>query len=249
MKTQDYLTALAQSYKLGTFKVTNNITKRGALNEMVSQIKEINIGRNVIGLRFYNGKLWVVDPVQNIVNKTNTIFYDAPLKGDARLNNGRPTFNIENGLGSQNGIAVSKLIAIINDLVLNNFNTKEDYEVLDGAHMDGSGSSRYGLKVNNLITNIELTNSKANKEHNIVFTENMDKHGIWIKSCATDPYISWFRNKGVINTHIIDELTVSQCHLSWQDNGRYILKRQDKNSPYIPVDYLTKEQYKEQYVK
>ena len=77
----------------------------------------------------------------------------------------------------------------------------------------------------------------------------MDKHGIWLKSCATDPYISWFRNKGVINTHHIDELTVSQCHLSFHDNGRFILKRKNVNSPYIPMDYLTKEQYKEQYVK
>lgn len=249
MKTQEYLAALAQNYKLGTFKVKSNISKRGAVNEMVSQIKEVTIGRNVIGLKFYNGKLWIIDPNKSLISKTKSIFYDAPLKGEIRLADGRPSFNIDNGLGGQNSIAISKLVAIINDLVLNNFNTRADYEIFDGAHMDGSGSGKYGLSVNNSIINIELTDPNSNKEHDKVFTENMRHHDVWLKSCAKDPYIKWFRNLGVVNTNHIDELTISQCHLSWRDNGRYILKRQDKNSPYIPVEYLTKEQYKEQYVK
>lgn len=244
MKTTEYTRLLKDAYKVGIYDVVNNVNKRGAVNTFVSNIRKVYIGQNVLGLEFTNGKFWIIDVVNGLISKNHTTFSDIPLKrGTMRNIRGRRAFNID-GIGNDKiSIAFAKLIAICNDLVLNNFNTRDDYELMDGAHMDGSGSGRCGLSINDSVTNIELADKNLNSKHDKVWSENF-RNGIWLKCKSDDNYIDWFRQIGILSTKQLDELTISQCHLDG-DQSRYILQRQDVHSPYVPIKSLTKTQYLE----
>ena len=71
------------------------------------------------------------------------------------------------------------MVAFVKDTMLNNGKVRESYATLEGAHIDGSGSSSFGLIENNRIWNMELIDANTNRKQFQAFIKCL-KLGYWV---------------------------------------------------------------------
>ena len=225
---------------VGIVEIRNKTSEIGLINSFVNSVDRVYIGKRCVGFSIPKRKVTKVLCIDTI-NSTATYkknFSDLPINKQVRENRNRSIIDLRysvnnDGIEKRVGCALYRLIALAYQIFNDNGYVLSSYNAYDVNHMDGSGSGRYGLQINNTNENLEIVDANAHKLHTQAWAR-LWKAGAWCRISAEDKelldivlssetkiFVDDFVVRCLYNNKIID-----------------ILYRTDRNSPYkrIPKD-------------
>lgn len=216
-------------------EIKNKTNEIGLINSFINSVDRVYIGKRCVGFSIPRRKVTKVLCIDTI-NSTATYkkeFSDLPINKKVRENKNRSVIDLRysinnDGIEKRVSCALYRLIALAYHLQSTNGYAMNSYNNYDVNHMDGSGSGRYGLRINNTHENLEIVDSNNHKRHTQAW-DRLWKAGAWCRISAKDKdlldivlssdtklFVDDFVVRCLYNNKIID-----------------ILRRTDRNSPYI----------------